>query len=197
VILALASSSWLRGGELGLGPAPVVLGGAAAACAIAVVLAWRAAPRVMPAALREVAALDRQQLAHLDIHPPTALERMVIRLLPAGARPIFAKDARMVRRRHPLAYVIGISGLIAQWVLAATASDGMLAWSASIAAAMVLYAALLARRLREPPIEQPRVLAALPLAAPDITRAKRSWLVLWLTLYIVLGVAPVVVRTLM
>jgi hypothetical protein len=196
VLLGLASTSWLRGeaAETLLGPGELVMAAAVAASVLAALVARSAAAGVLPAALREVAALDRQQLAHLELHPPTAIERAWMRLLPAGARVVFAKDARLVRRRYPLAYVIGAIGLLAQWILAAAAPDGMLAWTAAIAAGLSVYAVVLARRLGEPPIEHAITLSALPITRRDIAFAKRGWWALWLVVYLGAGLVAVLVR---
>ena len=56
----------------------------------------------MPRAMREVAALDRQILAHLEIHRATGLERAVAARLGGGAGPVFDRMARLLRRRYPL-----------------------------------------------------------------------------------------------
>jgi hypothetical protein len=170
-----------------------VLGGLIAASGLAIVAARRLAAGVMGAILRDVSALDRQRLAHLEIRPPTVIERGVARLLGPAALP-YAKDARLVRRRYPLAYVIGAIGLLAQWILAAAAPDGMLAWTAAIAAGLSVYAVVLARRLGEPPIEHAITLSALPITRRDIAFAKRGWWALWLVVYLGAGLVAVLVR---
>jgi hypothetical protein len=196
VLLGLASTSWLRGtsDQTLIGPGETVMAAVVAGSVVAALIARRAAVTALPAALREVAALDRQQLAHLELHPPTAIERAWMRLVPVAGRAIFAKDARLMRRRYPLAYVIGAVGLLAQWILAAVAPEGMLAWTAAIAAGLGVYAVVLSRRLAAPPIEHPIVLAALPVSKSDIAAAKRGWWLLWLTVYLGLGLVAVAIR---
>jgi len=146
--------------------------------------------------LREVAALDRQQLAHIEVHPPTTIERGWMRLVPAGARAVLGKDARLMRRRYPLAYVVGVVGVLALWILAATAPGGFVAWAAAIAAGMGVYAALLARRLWDAPIEHALLLSSLPIARRDVRIAKRAWWMLWLVVYVGVGLVPVIARAL-
>jgi hypothetical protein len=196
VLLGLASTSWLRGtaDETLIGPGEIVMAAAVVGAVLAALVARRAAVTVLPAALREVAALDRQQLAHLELHPPTAIERAWMRLLPPAARVVFGKDARLMRRRYPLAYVIGAVGLLAQWILAAVVPDGMLAWTAAIAAGLAVYAVVLARRLAEPPIEHAITLSALPITGREIALAKRGWWALWLAVYLGAGLVAVLIR---
>jgi hypothetical protein len=107
---------------------------------------------------------------------------------------VFGKDARLMRRRYPLAYVIGVVGVLSQWGLAIGAPDGMLSWALAIDAGMIVYAVILARRLHDAPIEHPVALASLPVAASEARLAKRAWVALWLTVYLGVGIVPVLIR---
>jgi hypothetical protein len=195
VITAIVCVPWLDGrGETAFGPGWVVVGAVAGASIAAAVAALRASARVLPCALREVVALDRQQLAHLEIHPPTALERAAERLLGPRARLVHDKDARLVRRRYPLAFVAGALGTLTSWILAAARPDALVPWATAVAAAMALYAAALARRLGRPPIERAVTLASLPIAPADARAAKRAWYATWLAVYVGPGAIAVVAR---
>jgi len=195
VIVGFLCVPWLDGrAQTAIGPGSIVVGAIAIVSIVAGVAALRAAPRLMPNALREVVALDRQQLAHLEIHPPTSLERLFARLLNPRARLVHAKDARLMRRRYPLAFVAGALGTIALWILAAARPDSLVAWATALAGAMSLYAAALARRLTRDPIERPVTISSLPFARADLTRAKRLWYASWLVVYVGLGATPVIVR---
>ena len=195
VITAIVCVPWLDGrAQTAFGPGWVVIGAIAAASIAAAVVAWRASSRLLPDALREVVALDRQQLAHLEIHPPTPIERAAARLLGARARLVHDKDARLMRRRYPLAFVAGAVGTIASWILAAARPDALVAWATAIAGAMALYAAALARRLGRPPIERAVTLASLPISPADARAAKRAWYATWLAIYVGLGAAAVIAR---
>jgi hypothetical protein len=195
VIAAILCAPWLdRGAPTAIGPGWVVVGGLGAVAVIALAAARGAAPAIMPHALREVVALDRQQLAHLEIHPPTALERVVARWLAPAASRVHGKDARLVRRRFPLAYVIGAIGTLTLWILAASRPAELIVWATAIAGALALYGVVLARRLPTPPIEQPVTLAALPITPGQARAGKRAWLATWYGCYVVVGAVPVIVR---
>jgi hypothetical protein len=140
----------------------------------------------MPLAVREVAALDVQRLAHLEIHRPTAVERAVERLLSPRAALIHAKDARLMRRRFPMAFVIGALTTLSLWILAASQPDSTWIWAATILGGFAAYGVVMARRLGTPPIELP-YLATLPIDANDARRAKGAYLATYLAVYPLIG----------
>ena len=72
----------------------------------ALVIARAGAAHVMGTILRDVSALDRQRLAPLEIRKPTALERAIMAVLGDAALP-YSKDARLMRRRYPMAFALG------------------------------------------------------------------------------------------
>jgi hypothetical protein len=182
VLIAIACRSWLFGGEAAIGRADVLLGGSAGIGVIALAMAWQRAEG-MAVALREVAALDRQRLAHLEIHPPRGLERVASRTLARGARLVFDKDARLMRRRYPMAWVIGsIAWLVGGGIAIGRPADPI-PWVVGLTVGLAAYAFALWRRLDRPPIELSRVAAQLPIAPGARDGAKRTWLALWLLVF--------------
>jgi hypothetical protein len=194
VLVVIASARWALGGSAtAFGPAAPLFGGLAGGAALAVLAARRAAAEVMPLAMREVAALDVQRLAHLEIHPPSRLERAIGRRLGARAALVHGKDARLLRRRFPLALLVGAATTGALWIVALVRPEAAWSWVLAIVGAFAGYALLVAWRLTTPPIELPYA-ATLPLAAADRARGKRAYLVTYALLYPALGGAAVVVR---
>ena len=161
-----------------------VLLGVIAAASVASIAATRAfAPRVMGAILRDVSALDRQRLATLEIRPPTAIERALGRLVGDAALP-YAKDARLVRRRYPMAFALGALAFLVLAIIGLARPDDPVPWLTAVIAAAAVYAIALAGRLRRPPIELPRLSATLPIPAAASARAKLAWLLGWWTIYV-------------
>ena len=187
VLAVLGAAGWAIGADQTVvGPAAPLLGGLAGGSVLAALAARAAAPSVMPLAVREVAALDVQRLAHLEIHPPTGLERAVARLLPPGAALVHGKDARLIRRRFPMAFVAGALTTLALWIVAGAGPASGWIWALSITGAFAAYGALMARRLVAPPVELP-YLATLPIAPRDARRAKLAYLATYLLLYPLVG----------
>jgi hypothetical protein len=182
----LLVAPWLYG-EPPRAPVAVVLGAIAAASAIAV-LAARAGAGIMGRVLRDISALDRQRLATLEIKPPTPIERAIARLV-GDARLAYDKDARLMRRRFPMAFALG--GLVfvvlalVGWVQPADPTP----WLAAVIGGAASYGLVLAGRLGRPPIELARLSATLPLPPHARQRAKLAWLLGW---WIVFAVAPAV-----
>lgn len=178
VIATAMTGGWLRDGDGGRGPAIVI--GLAAVALVAAALAARAAPQVMPRAMREVAALDRQILAHLEIHRATAIERAVAARLGGGAGPVFDRMARLLRRRYPLFALAGAVAGIALVAVGLGRPADADRWLAIVLAAAAAVAVLLARATTQPALELPRASATLPIAPAAITRARRALVGLWL-----------------
>ncbi len=105
IVFVIIAAPWLYGRDSAL-EAPAVLGGLVGASALALVWMRAAAPRVMGTILRDVSALDRQRLATLEIRPPTALESAIARRIGQAGLP-YRKDARLMRRRYPMAFALG------------------------------------------------------------------------------------------
>ncbi len=190
ILLVLAAAGWIAGAaETAVGPPAPWFAGLVAAAVLGVIVARRAAPRVMPLAVREVAALDVQRLAHLEIHRPTALERLIAARLSPGAALVHGKDARLLRRRFPMALVVGALLTMALWIVAAAAPDPAAPWVAALLGGFVGYGVAMARRLTTRPIELPYV-RTLPVAAAEVVAAKRAYVWTWTLLYPALGAAP-------
>jgi hypothetical protein len=150
----------------------------------------------MPAALREVSALDQVRLAHVDRSTASVLERGWFRaLLGPRARHLADKDARLTRRRYPSPYFLGPLGVIVLWIIAATGGASSLPWAGAILFGLAFYAALVARRLVVAPVELPRLLRTLPLHASEVFSAKRAAVLLRALTWPVLGGVPFALRS--
>lgn len=177
VVAVLYARPWLGDGvDLG-GPIAlaVLVGGALVGGALATV----AAPTVYPLAMREVAALDRQTHAHLEIHPPTALERAVRDRLGADAAPVFDRLARLVRRRYPLVVFAGVVIAAALVIVGASRPADTTPWLVGCGALAGVLGRWLAGAVTRPPIELVRSTATLPIAAAAAARARRAYVGLW------------------
>ena len=178
----LLASPWLAG-NASLTDVMPELAGLASVSVLALVAIRTSAPRMMGTVLRDVSALDRQRLATLEIRPPTALERGVASLLGDAALP-YRKDARLMRRRYPMAYALGALGFIVLAIVGLARPNDPTPWLVATLAGAALYAIALAGRLRRAPIELPRLSSTLPIAPSARARAKLAWLVVWLAIYV-------------
>ena len=187
VLATVACGSWLRDGVDPRGP--MILIAMAAAAVVAAAAATQAAPRVYPRAMREIAALDRQLLAHLEIDRATPIERAVAARLGGDVGLVFDRLARLVRRRYPLFALGGAAAaaaLIGVGLGRPTDADAWLAIAGGVAAAM---AVTLGRVSGQPPLELARSSATLPLAADAPARARRALVATWAAVWIVIPVA--------
>ena len=182
IVLALLETKWLTGGVPAAAPA-LVLGGLGAGSAIAWLGARALAPAHMGTILRDVSALDRQRLAVLEIHPPTAIERGIAGILGAAALP-YRKDARLVRRRYPMAFALGALAFVVLVAVGAARPADPAPWLIAVFGGTTLYSIVLAVRLRHPPLELRRLSATLPIAPSAIRRAKLAWLAGWWVIFI-------------
>lgn len=160
--------------------------------------AWAlaAADRVLPAALREVSALDQVMLAHVDRSVASRVERVWFRLvLSPRPRRLADKDARLARRRYPSPYFLGALGVLALWIMAVSAGAGALPWAGVILFGLAAYAVLMARRLVGAPVELPRLVAALPLTVAEVRGAKRAAVLLRALTWIAVGGIPFALRS--
>ncbi len=158
--------------------------GLAAASVLALIVARRAAGGVMGAILRDVSALDRQRLATLEIKPPTALERGVAKLLGAEAGLTYRKDARLMRRRYPMAFALGALIFLVLAVVGIARPADPAPWLAAAVAGGAVYAIVLAGRVRRPPIELPRQISTLPITPGALARAKHAWVIAWTIVFV-------------
>lgn len=182
IVGILISSSWLTGGSPNV-PMPIVLA-AIGAVSVASILATRAtAPPVMGTILRDVSALDRQRLAMLEIHPPSAIERMIARMIGVAALP-YAKDARLMRRRYPMAYALGALIFIVLVIVGIARPADPTPWLAATLVGAAIYGVSLSGRLHRPPIELPKLSATLPISIASRRLAKLAWILGWWTIFV-------------
>jgi hypothetical protein len=197
VALALiAGATWVAGAPgTAIGSPALLLALTALPAAAAFAAALAAAPRVALAALREVAALDQERLAHIEVTPPTALERAWARLtLSDAGRRVFDKDARLARRRYPGQYMVAAIAVLALWIGAAFGGGALPTWAAVTLVALAVYDVVFARRLAIPPVEHARFVATLPVAPSQLAAAKQQQVALRIMLTVVIGGAPLAAR---
>lgn len=199
-LVILGAAPWARGeAETTIVGSPaLLLGGAVLGSIVAAAWALARAGEIMAVALREVVALDQERLAHVDLVTPSAIERLVARRVlggPDGAGVVFDKDARLLRRRFPIPFFLGVVGLASLGVVGWTQPADALMWAAAIAAGLGVYGAVMARRLVSPPTEHARFLRSLPVGIRGALRAKRARVILWTACYVVPGAVVVIVRS--
>lgn len=190
--LSAMSAAWLYRGEAAL-PAPVVIGALAGVSVVALVAVRAMAPRVMGTILRDVSALDRQRLATLEIRPPTAIERLVASVL-GDAALVYRKDARLMRRRYPMAFALGALCFIVLVIIGLAQPADPTPWLVAVLAGAGMYAVALAGRLFRAPIELPRLAATLPIAGAAAARAKVAWVAAWVAVFVVIPLIFAAVR---
>jgi hypothetical protein len=177
----LLVAPWLYA-EPSRAPALAVLGAILAASAGAAVAA-RAGAGIMGRVLRDVSALDRQRLATLEIKPPTPIEQAIARLV-GGGRLAYEKDARMMRRRFPMAFALGGVVFVVLVLVGLARPADPTPWLAAVIGGAASYGLVLAGRLRRPPIELARLSATLPLPPRALRRAKLAWLLGWWSVFV-------------
>jgi hypothetical protein len=182
VVAAIYGAPWILDGVDSAGP--IGIGVVAVAAIGAGAWATSSAPRTYPLAMREVAALDRQIHAHLEIHPPTMVERLVRDRLGAAA-PVHDRLARLLRRRYPLAVFAGALGGAILVVIGVARPAELVAWLGAVSAALGFLAGWLSRSLARPPLELPRLTATLPIAPASVSTARTAYVATWATLYLV------------
>jgi hypothetical protein len=194
ITLVIIAAPGLYNREASLSPLAVMFG--LAALSIVSILAMRAAAaKVMGDILRDVSALDRQQLATLEIREPTALERTIARLLGDAGLP-YRKDARLMRRRYPMAFALGALVFAVLVIVGLARPADPTPWLVVAIGGAALYAIVLARRLYHPPIELLRLSATLPISAEARTRAKVAWVAAWAIVFVVVPSVFAAVRLL-
>ncbi|MEP6863168.1 MAG: hypothetical protein ABJE66_21260 [Deltaproteobacteria bacterium] len=194
IVVLLLASPWLlnKDAPIAIFPAAVLVGGISIFSLVGA--GAKIGPR-MGDILRDVSALDRQRLATLEIHPPTAIERGVMKLLGAAALA-YSKDARLMRRRYPMAYALGAIIFLVLAIIGFSQPADPVPWLVVPLAGALLYAALLHARLSDPPIELPRLSATLPIPSAASRLAKRAWTLGWLVVFVLVPAAFAVVRSL-
>ena len=180
IVAVLLISPWLSGEAAGA--APIVLA-AIAGASVAAAIAARAGAGIMARVLRDVSALDRQRLATLEIKPPTPIERAIGRLI-GDAALAYEKDARLMRRRYPMAFALGALVFGVLVIVGLARPEDPTPWLAVAIGGAAVYGVVLARRLRHPPIELARLSATLPLPPGAHVRARLAWLGGWWTIFV-------------
>ena len=182
IVLAavLIIASWTTGGAPRV-PAPAVLAAIAGVSVLAVIAA-RAGAGVMALVLRDVSALDRQRLATLEVKPPTRIEAAIAAVIGDAALP-YRKDARLMRRRFPIAFALGALVFAVLVIVGLARPDDPTPWLTIAIAGAATYGLVLASRLRRPPIELRRLSATLPLTASAHARARLAWLLGWWSIF--------------
>jgi hypothetical protein len=176
----LIIASWTNGGAPRWS-APIVLAVIGGISALAVIAA-RAGAGVMALVLRDVSALDRQRLATLEVKPPTRIEATIGAMIGEAALP-YRKDARLMRRRFPMAFALGALVFGVLVIVGLTRPDDPTPWLTIAIGGAAAYGLVLASRLRRPPIELPRLSATLPLTARAHARARLAWLLGWWSIF--------------
>ncbi|HUQ00904.1 MAG TPA: hypothetical protein VM261_00355 [Kofleriaceae bacterium] len=186
VLAAIYGAPWMIDGVDSAGP--IGLGIIAVAAVAAGAWGTSAAPKTYPLAMREVAALDRQIHAHLEIHPPTMVERAVRDRLGAAA-PLHDRLARLLRRRYPLVVFAGAAGAATMVVIGLARPSELVAWLGAVSAGLGFLAGWLSRALARPPLELPRLTATLPVTPASVSTARTAYVGTWAALYLVVPTA--------
>jgi hypothetical protein len=181
IVAMLFGAPWLLGQEASA-PGPIVLTVIAIA-SIGAAIAARAGADVMGRVLRDVSALDRQRLATLEIKPPTPIEQTIAARLGAAALA-YRKDARLMRRRYPMAYALGGLAFIVLIIVGLARPADPTPWLTVAIGGAAIYGLVLVTRLQRPPIELARLSATLPLTAAASARAKLAWLLGWWAIFV-------------
>lgn len=187
-------SPWLSADEPSANPVivmSIILG--ISLLALAATLA--AAPRRMGQILRDVSALDRQRLAPLEILAPSAIERAIGRMIGDAGLP-YSKDARLMRRRYPMAYALGALAFLVLVIVGFAQPSDPTPWIVGTLVGGSAYGLAVGRRLHRSPIELSRLSSTLPISVAARERAKLAWLVGWWAIFAVIpGVFAAVRQT--
>ena len=191
IVGVLMSTSWLTGGDPRV-PAPIVLAAIAGTSVLAILATRASAAAMMGRILRDVSALDRQRLAVLEIHPPSGIERAIARLIGDAALP-YAKDARLMRRRYPMAYALGALVFLTLVIIGISRPVDPVSWLTATLVGAAAYGLAVGARLHKPPIEHAKLSATLPISSAARRRAKVAWVIGWWTIFVL---APALFATL-
>lgn len=175
-------TSWLTGGTPSASPA-ITLGILVGVSILAIIGTRSGTPRVMGTILRDVSALDRQRLATLEIRPPTGLEKVIASLI-GDAALAYSKDARLMRRRYPMAFALGALAFLVLVIIGFKQPADPMPWLVATLAAMTAYGLAVGGRLHRPPIELIRLSQSLPISTAARRRAKLAWITGWWTIFV-------------
>ncbi|MCP4446096.1 MAG: hypothetical protein GY811_12225 [Myxococcales bacterium] len=197
VAVALIScAAWTLGGRPPGGSIVVVIAVGIGVPLASLAWAWARADLVVPAAVREVAALDQEILAHIERSTPSAIERGFFKvwLRDTGVVRVALKDAALSRRRYPSPYFLISCGIVGLWIVAGTVPEAYLAWGGAVLAALMVYAIVMARRYLSEPVEIPALLRSLPVSQQAAVGAKGAGALLRICTIALLGGVPVLLR---
>ncbi len=181
-VAILLLTSWLTGGTPSAPPA-ITLGILVGVSILAIVATRSGTPRVMGTILRDVSALDRQRLATLEIRPPTGIERLIAALI-GDAALAYSKDARLMRRRYPMAFALGALAFLVLAIIGFKQPVDPMPWLVATLVTMTAYGIAVGGRLHRPPIELIRLSQSLPISTAARRRAKLAWIVGWWTIFV-------------
>lgn len=195
-VTIMAATPWTLGGRPPGGSILLICGIGIGVPALALSWAWSKADSVIPAAIREVAALDQEILAHVERSTPSVLERGFYKAVLSSpkSRLLANKDASLSRRRYPSPYFMIPCGVAALWVIAGTRPESYLPWGGSIFGILVVYAVVMARRSWTPPIEIPRLLRTLAISPRQTSLAKGAQALLRILVISIFGGLPLILR---
>jgi hypothetical protein len=108
----------------------------------------------------------------------------VIARLLGDAALSYSKDARLMRRRFPMAFALGALAFLVLAIIGLSRPDDPVPWLTAAIGGAAIYALALAARLRRPPIELPRLSTTLPIAPAAAARAKLAWLLGWWAIFV-------------
>jgi hypothetical protein len=183
VLVAIDVAGWLSGGRAEVGDARLVLAALAGGSLLGGAVARAASERIVPAMLRDVSALDRQQLATIEIAPAPRSLRVVSSGAAPSTRLLLDKHARLIGRRYPMSALMGFA-VAATLVINALASPGSVLPGATALLVGMVYAWLLGLRMHREPIELPRLLASLPFSSADARRSAQLYVGWWWALFV-------------
>jgi hypothetical protein len=192
IVGVLMGTSWLTGGDPRV-PAPIVLAVIAGISVLSILGTRASAPRSMGTILRDVSALDRQRLAMLEIGPPTAIERAIATLIGEAALP-YSKDARLMRRRYPMAFALGGLIFIVLVIIGISQPADPMPWMTATLVGAAAYGLAVTGRLHRSPIEHVKLSATLPISAAARQRAKVAWAIGWWTIFVLVPALFAVLR---
>jgi hypothetical protein len=152
--------------------------------------AFMRARAVMPAALREVAALDQERLAHVDLVTPSRLEQLFLRCWSPPIRNLLSKDISLLRRRYPLGYFLFVVCLGILWLLLWLGRSLDSPWLLGSVLLFGVHTGIMAWRSANPPTEEPVLLRSLPMSMARCRQAKRGYGCFRLWVFLILGATP-------
>jgi hypothetical protein len=182
IVLVIGCAGSLDGGSAEL-PWPIVAAALASVGVGSAIVARQLWAVHMPAMLRDVTTLDRQQLATLQILPAAPLHRLLARAMSPAAARLLDVRSRLMSRRYPMASVAGALAFVILVAVAIWPRPDLSMFVTTVVSAAV-YAVLLARRLGQEPTAVPRLERALGITAAVQHSAHTAWIQTWWWLFV-------------